>query len=338
MTNTNTSSQNLTMSEIAARTLGDSTSYAIYTEQYDPSLLNPMPRFEARKENNLAINSIGYDVWHCYEATFLLNNSYPISGIMKMVYPSTTEMMVESKSMKLFMNSFDMCKMGDNLFEAISNYESAIKKSMIDCLNDTRVEVKFFRHKDILSGTVVTHDNPFLPKQYLLDDSLTKVEIFDDIKFHSSTIANIDLNDITLKGDIKLSDEKNYIKLSGEYFSKSTSHVFESLRSRCRHTKQKDTGIGFVYNYNISPESVFKQILSMRETNEFHEFCAEKLFEKIYDVEKEWNTIVALLYTRRGSLDINPIRYSKNISEKNYNQFIRDYIDVNKFIAPSAIQ
>ena len=338
MTNTNTSSQNLTMSEIAARTLGDSTSYAIYTEQYDPTLLNPMPRSEARKENNLAINSIGYDVWHCYEATFLLNNSYPISGIMKMVYPSTTEMMVESKSMKLFMNSFDMCKMGENLFEAISNYESAIKKSMIDCLNDTRVEVKFFRHKDILSGTIETHANPFLPKLYTDKHDVDVVEIFDEMKFHSYTKGdNIDLNDITLKGDIKLSDEKNYITAEQNMYL-HTSHVFESLRSRCRHTKQKDTGIGFVYNRSIAPVSVFKQILSMRETNEFHEFCAEKLFEKIYDVEKELNTIVALLYTRRGSLDINPIRYSKNINEKNYNQFIRDYIDVNKFIAPSVIQ
>lgn len=327
----------LSMSEIAAKTLGDSTSYAVYTEQYDPSLLNPMPRSEARKENALDINSIGYDVWHCYEATFLLNNSYPISGIMKMVYPSTTEMMVESKSMKLFMNSFDMCKMGDNLFEAISNYESAIKKSMISCLDDTRVEVKFFRHKDILNGTIETHANPFLPKLYT-DENDIKVKIFDEMKFHSYTKGeNIDLNDITLKGDIKLSDEKNYITVEKSTYS-HTSHVFESLRSRCRHTKQKDTGIGFVYNRNIKAESVFKQILSMRETNEFHEFCAEKLFEKIYDVEKEWNTIVALLYTRRGSLDINPIRYSKNINEQNYNQFIKDYIDVNKFIAPSAIQ
>lgn len=326
----------LSMSEIAAKTLGDSTSYAVYTEQYDPSLLNPMPRSEARKENALDINSIGYDVWHCYEATFLLNNSYPISGILKMVYPSTTEMMVESKSMKLFMNSFDMCKMGDNLFEAIANYESAIKKSMVTCLDDTRVEVKFFRHKDILSGVVKTHENPFLPK--IGDDSHAKVEIFDKSEFHSSAESNTDLNDITLKGDIKIEDEKNYIAREDRSNYGYTRHVFESLRSRCRHTKQKDTGIGFVLNRVIHPTDVFKQILSMRETNEFHEFCAEKLFEKIYEVEKLNNTIVALLYTRRGSLDINPIRYSKNIGEEDYNRYIRDYIDVNKFIAPSAIQ
>ena len=64
--------------------------------------------------------------------------------------------------------------------------------------------------------------------------------------------------------------------------------MFESLRSRCRHTKQKDTGtaIAIMKNANIEPLSIYKQINSMRETNEFHEFCSEKLFTEIVKESK----------------------------------------------------
>jgi 7-cyano-7-deazaguanine reductase len=85
------------------------------------------------------------------------------------------------------------------------------------------------------------------------------------------------------------------------------------LRSRCRHTKQKDTGtalIGYSSTKLIAPPSLLKQIVSLREVNEFHEFCAEKLF---CEIAKHLNPNdplnVHLLYARRGSLDINPVRF-----------------------------
>ena len=69
------------MTEIASKTLGDSTSYAVYTSEYDPSLLNPMPRNLARDENDISGSEFdGFDVWHCYEATFLTDQGHPVLG------------------------------------------------------------------------------------------------------------------------------------------------------------------------------------------------------------------------------------------------------------------
>lgn len=306
------------MTEIASKTLGDSTSYAVYTSEYDPSLLNPMPRNLARDENNISGDEfLGFDVWHCYEATFLTDNGHPVSGILKIVYPADTENMVESKSMKLFLNSFDMCKMGTHVQTAIPNYISAVRDSIAKCLGDERVNVNFFRHVDILRTNVNIHEN------YLVSNA-----DYYDICEHD------ELNDIN---DIYSQDKVSYIT---ENSTKNDVHLmFESLRSRCRHTKQKDTGTAIVKltNSKINIDSIYNQINSMRETNEFHEFCAERLF---VELSKKYSdtVIVALLYTRRGSLDINPVRYSKNLFGTAYKDYIFNFTNANVLTLPTIIQ
>jgi len=73
------------LSDIASKTLGSSASYAVYTDKFDPSLLNPMPRSLARDQWNIKPSDfVGYDTWHCHEATFLLNNGVPVAGTVNM--------------------------------------------------------------------------------------------------------------------------------------------------------------------------------------------------------------------------------------------------------------
>lgn len=306
------------MTEIASKTLGDSTSYAVYTYEYDPSLLNPMPRNLARDENNISGSEFdGFDVWHCYEATFLTDQGHPVSGILKIVYPADTENMVESKSMKLFLNSFDMCKMGSHVQNAIPNYISAVRDSIAKCLGDERVDVNFFRHVDILRKNVTVFENKLV----------SNADYYD-------ICERDELEDIN---EIYKQDKKSYITLSSK---KQDIHLmFESLRSRCRHTKQKDTGTAIVrlVNSKIDIDSIYNQINSMRETNEFHEFCAERLFVELA-LKSDDLVIVALLYTRRGSLDINPIRYSKNIFSTAYRDYIYNFANVNVLTLPTIIQ
>jgi len=63
------------MNDIASRSLGSSASYAVYTDKFDPTLLNPMPRSLARDDWGIKAGSfVGYDTWHCHEATFLLDS------------------------------------------------------------------------------------------------------------------------------------------------------------------------------------------------------------------------------------------------------------------------
>ena len=241
-------STNLT--DIASKTLGSSASYAVYTEQFDPSLLNPMPRILAR--DGWGINGdefVGFDTWHCHEATFLLNNGVPIAGTVKYVYPSDSEFMVESKSAKLYMNSFDMCKMGDTVEEAINNYEKQIAIDLTNAIGKD-VKVKFFE-----SGT----SGLFPLRDY--------VDLYDIV----NKTSNVEITDYDAKvNHLKLIERPNTgVLTNNKYFT-------NALRSRCRHTKQKDTGAAYINIITkdtvVDPVSLFKQIVSLREVNEFHEF------------------------------------------------------------------
>ena len=102
------------------------------------------------------------------------------------------------------------------------------------------------------------------------------------------------------------------------------------LRSRCRHTKQKDTGLAAftqkskLYDEYVTAKSFLKEVVSLREVNEFHEFCAEKLYSTVKNkTSADYEFCIMLLYSRRGSLDINPVRASL------YDMLPQALIDVN---------
>ena len=280
---------NESITDIASKTLGSSASYAVYTEQFDPSLLNPMPRVLARDGWGIKGDEfVGFDTWHCHEATFLLNNGVPIAGTVKYVYPADSEFMVESKSAKLYMNSFDMCKMGDTVEEAIKNYERQITVDLTNAIGRD-VKVKFFK-----SGTT----GLFPLSNY--------VDLYDIVNKASS----VEITDYDAKENhLKFIEQPNSVTFTdNKYFT-------NALRSRCRHTKQKDTGAAYINIITkgtiVDPVSLFKQIVSLREVNEFHEFCAEKLLTSIMEHKEVVDCVVTLLYSRRGSLDINPSRATK---------------------------
>lgn len=276
-----------TLSDIASKSLGDSTSYAVYTDQFDPSLLNPMPRSLARSDWDIDNSLIGgFDRWNCHEATFLLNNGQPISGTLSFVYSALSEFMVESKSMKLYLNTFDMCRLGDNVKEASDAYVNQVIEDLSNVLKTT---VKAYFH---WSGEMVhSMVSPIHTDSRSLDALDFSGTAFTDFKGESNHVEALDMFPIK------------------HTFAWHT-HV---LRSRCRHTKQKDTGsaaILYTGTSAISPVSVMKQIVSLREVNEFHEFCAEKLLVEIAKKVPAFSALsVGLFYSRRGSLDINPVRW-----------------------------
>ena len=102
-----------TIDEIAKKSLGDSTSYAVYTDSVDRTLLNPMPRELARGDHDIIVSVGGYDVWHCYEATYLDKSGVPQSGVLKIIVPHDSKFIVESKSLKLYLNTYDMMKIDE---------------------------------------------------------------------------------------------------------------------------------------------------------------------------------------------------------------------------------
>lgn len=280
------------MNEAAARTLGSANSYAVYTDQFDPLQLNPMPRSAAREDWGITGKEFeGVDVWHCHEATFLLESGLPVAGTLKIKCPASSEFMVESKSFKLYLNTFDMCKMGKTLSEAITNYEKQVTKDVSECIK-APVEVRFFESGD--------------EDMYLADPALGYVDLFDAIP--QDELETMEITDYTASGKYNLVED---FQEEGDEFYYFTN----ILRSRCRHTKQKDTGAAYFYiktkKGNVDPKELLKLVISLREVNEFHEFCAEKLYTEIMSNENVAECCVMLLYSRRGSLDICPARATR---------------------------
>jgi 7-cyano-7-deazaguanine reductase len=286
------------LNDIASKSLGSSASYAVYTDRHDASLLNPMPRKLAREGWSIKGDEfVGYDTWHCHESTFLLNNGAPVAGTLKYTYSSDSKHMVESKSAKLYLNTFDMCKMGQSVDTAIQNYEQQVKTDLEKAL-ETEVDVKFFKSGEDEMG--------IFPMEGYLDLQI----------FLGKDIETLEIDDYTA--------ERNHLQFEKVNYSGFGHSVKEdkalyrnkfftnALRSRCRHTKQKDTGAAYIWintlDSVLKPESLFKQIISLREVNEFHEFCAEKLYTEIMKCPEVESCCVTLLYARRGSLDINPTR------------------------------
>ena len=288
-------SNNKSINDIAAKSLGSDNSYAVYTDTFDPSLLVPMPRHLAREEYNITGKEFtGFDVWHCHESTFLLNNGIPVAGTLKIVYPADSEYMVESKSIKLYLNTFDMCKMGFTIDGAVINYEDQISKDLSSAL---KTSVRVYFHKNNADEKAVNPVKGYEDIYKYLNDKIYYMTDIDHIgdKTYNITTKNNTPNSINHSYPVKLSTNV--------------------LRSRCRHTKQKDTGSAYIYfavkpGYKINVENVLRQVLQLREKNEFHEFCAEVLYTKFIGQEGIEDVMVSLLYARRGSLDINPVRTS----------------------------
>ena len=279
------------MSEVAAKTLGSANSYAVYTDTFDPSQLNPMPRALARGDWGIKGDEfVGYDTWHCHEATFLLNNGLPMAGTLKIVCPASSEFMVESKSFKLYLNTFDMCKMGDTIPQAIENYEKQVAKDISACIG-AEVKVAFFRQ-----GEEKMYEGD--PGAFYLD----MLRLIGNKGLEAMEVTDYD------------GKETHFKVIPGE----SGEDLFvmtNLLRSRCRHTKQKDTGAAYfriiTKDGTVDLQSLLKEVIALREVNEFHEFCSEKLFKSITNHPDVEDCVVMLLYARRGSLDINPVRASK---------------------------
>jgi 7-cyano-7-deazaguanine reductase len=286
------------LNDIASKSLGSSASYAVYTDRYDASLLNPMPRKLAREGWGIKGDEfVGYDTWHCHESTFLLNNGAPVAGTLKYTYSSDSKYMVESKSAKLYLNTFDMCKMGQSIDTAIQNYELQVKTDLEKTL-ETEVDVKFFKSGEDDMGIFPMEG--YLDLQTFLGKDIENLEISD----YTAEKNHLEFEKVNYSG-FGYSVKENKALYKNKFFT-------NALRSRCRHTKQKDTGAAYIWintlNSVLKPESLFKQIVSLREVNEFHEFCAEKLYTEIMKCPEVESCCVTLLYARRGSLDINPTR------------------------------
>jgi 7-cyano-7-deazaguanine reductase len=259
-----------------------------YKDTYSPELLVKVPRYLNREGYGLTSDSfVGVDTWNCYEVSAITTKGQPVAGMLKIVCPSDSEYHVESKSIKLYLNSFNMTRIADNAVDCISGIEARVKRDL-DELLETNTTVSFYASEE--EGEALSFDGY---------RDLGDIVDLDEIDF---TAFQSDANQL-----------ESYEPDGGMEELKLKSNL---LRSNCRVTNQPDWGDVFIKIKGKklpTADSLAKYIVSHRTVSHFHEEICEMVYKHLTDAYQPEQLMVACLYTRRGGLDINPVRASHNM-------------------------
>nr|WP_318383834.1 NADPH-dependent 7-cyano-7-deazaguanine reductase QueF [uncultured Enterobacter sp.] len=257
---------------LAGLTLGKTTDYR---DTYDASLLQGVPRSLNRDPLGLHADSLpfhGGDIWTLYELSWLNANGLPqvAVGHVELDYASVN--LVESKSFKLYLNSFNQTRFADR--DAVRD---TLVRDLSACAQGA-VKVSLYR-LDELEGQPIAHFNGSC-----IDDQDISI---DNYVFSADYLQNA---------------------ASGKIVEETlVSHL---LKSNCLITHQPDWGsVQIQYRgAKIDREKLLRYLVSFRHHNEFHEQCVERIFNDIQRFCQPESLSVYARYTRRGGLDINPWR------------------------------
>jgi 7-cyano-7-deazaguanine reductase len=254
-----------------------------YSDQYNRDLLVKIPRDLNREGYGLSGEEfVGVDTWNAYEVSAITTKGLPVAGMLKIVCPADSFFHVESKSIKLYLNSFNMTKIGDTAHDCIKAIEATVKRDL-DELLETDTKVTFFQEGDGTQDMIFNYTD------------LNELVDLDQIDF---TAFQSDASQLEIGEGTELKVRSNL------------------LRSNCRVTNQPDWGDVFIYlkgDKVPSPASIAKYIVSHRTVSHFHEEICEMIYAHLTEAFEPEELMVACLYTRRGGIDINPIRASHSM-------------------------
>ena len=267
-----------------------------YPDQYDPSILVREPRSNNRQHLSIEDDNlpfVGYDTWNAYEVSTLTSKGMPVTGVLKIVYPCDSKYIVESKSIKLYLNSFNMFKNGDTREQAVSDMVLTSTKDLSELL-ETDVKACF-----------IDDNNRSDPKP-VFGEMYHYMSLEHDL-VSKDTIDSLQLNVYEETPSLLQVDMNNH----------EAVQVFKCglLKSNCRVTSQPDWGDVFVYilgKKHVTPESMLKYIVSFRNECHFHEEICETIYKRLSELLKPDEICVTCLYARRGGIDINPTRANKH--------------------------
>jgi len=251
-----------------------------YKTEYDPSLLFPIARQGKRDEIGLpagtALPFFGVDLWNLYELSWLNLRGKPQVAVGTVIVPADSPNIIESKSFKLYLNSFNQTKVASP--EAL---QQLIHHDLSEACG-APVQVRIVPQEEFARQKMGELDG------LLLD----RLDIETDVYQPTPEL---------LKADEEESPVEETL----------VSHL---LKSNCLVTGQPDWGsvqIRYV-GAPIDQEALLKYLISFREHNEFHEQCVERIFTDILRQCRPVKLTVYARYTRRGGLDINPFRTNTN--------------------------
>jgi len=245
-----------------------------YLTQYEASLLFPIARQGKRDE--LALNStlpfFGMDIWNAYEVSWLNLRGKPQIAIASVMVPAESPNIIESKSFKLYLNSFNQTRLAGP--EALAELLRA----------------------DLSAGFGA-------PIQL----SLTLPEQFATLKMGELDGVLLDRLDIEVDA---YTPDTELLRANQDDVPVEETLVSHLLKSNCLVTGQPDWGsiqIRYV-GAPIDQEGLLRYLIGFRNHNEFHEQCVERIFMDVLRRCKPQKLAVFARYTRRGGLDINPWR------------------------------
>lgn len=257
---------------LSGLTLGKTTDYR---DTYDASLLQGVPRSLNRDPLGLHADSLpfhGADIWTLYELSWLNAKGLPQVAVGHVELSHSTVNLVESKSFKLYLNSFNQTR-----FASWQAVQETLERDLSACAQG-KVTVALYR-LDEVEGQPIAH-------------------------FHGSCIDDQDIEIDNYQFNADYLDGAAGQKVVQETL---VSHL---LKSNCLITHQPDWGsVQIQYRGpQIDREKLLRYLVSFRHHNEFHEQCVERIFNDILRFCAPESLSVYARYTRRGGLDINPWR------------------------------
>lgn len=255
---------------------------ACYADQYDASLLYPIPRAPKRQELGLAgaLPFFGADLWTAYELSWLNPRGKPQIAIAHFTVPCETPNIVESKSFKLYLASFS-----NTVFAGVDAVRDRLRADLSEAV------WRGAGQSASIGVRLVTPD------------------LFDQEPIHELDGLNLDRLDV----ECELYEPAPEL-LTAAFDEPPVEEVLTSnlLKSNCLVTGQPDWGsvqIRYV-GPAIEQAGLLRYIVSFRNHNEFHEQCVERIFMDVWRRCRPTKLSVYARYTRRGGLDINPLRTS----------------------------
>lgn len=246
-----------------------------YKDQYDAGLLYPIPRSKARHQSNDAeLPFKGLDIWTAFEISWLNPAGLPQIAIGEFFIPCTSAAIVESKSLKLYLNSFNQTQLASR--EAVSELILAD----LSAATGSTVDVVLYDPGEYNGLKPVSE-----PSGICLDQRPVRIDRYDP----DSGLLQADSQ--------KIVTETLY------------SHL---LRTNCPVTDQPDWASLYISYQGpaIDRDELLKYIVSFRQHQDFHEQCVEKIYMDILERCQPSELSVYARYMRRGGLDINPFRSS----------------------------
>ncbi len=258
-----------------------------FPEQYDPSVLFPIPRQHGRDALGIVqpVPFYGEDIWNAYEVSWLNPKGKPLVALLELRVPAQSVNIVESKSLKLYLGSFNQTRM--------ASPQQVAETLLLDIGKVTQGEIRVN-----LSS---------------LDDSQ---------HFNTQALPGRNIDHL----DVEINDYGvNAQLLTGGASTVSKTTVSETLnshllRSCCPVTGQPDWASVLVQyqGAKIDEAGLLKYLISFRQNQEFHEQCVERIYHDIQTHCQPNQLLIYARYTRRGGIDINPVRASEPVNIDNW--------------------